>query len=425
MVLGPKWMGRVIPGREGGVLLLFSMVLLFQLSMVKYTLNLGNVATIINAMMLLGLSIMAMRNIVGSTFLPSIWGVYLIPGILVYLGYLQNISLSMTANVSAASCLGLVIPWAAYLSVPFLIRNTADSEAVWRFFYRIMLFICAIGVIEYFLTFEDVLPLRIIETPLGTFLSGGLTVFHMQEDQNPYYRFYAIFPEPGTFAMYLLPVIIYALVYKKYIGFALFAVSLYLTDSLGGEIGLLLLVLLYMFGKLRKSQLSIGVSVVTALILAAGLISFFSADLIEAYSSKNQSAEVRENNVVGVIENLPVLIVNHPLGFELNGESMSTIDSSDYFGSNFALGNALITGGLLSLLGYFMMLMSCLVISLISLVKRTSDLDHQVVFPSLLVAFIFIFQRATVMDSAIFAFLFAPSVIRYLKMARVQTAHAK
>jgi hypothetical protein len=156
-------------------------------------------------------------------------------------------------------------------------------------------------------------------------------------------------------------------------------------------------------------------------ILAVGFASYFSADFIEAYSSKNQSAEVRENNVANVIGKLPELVINHPLGFELSGESMSNIDSDDYFGSNFALGNALITGGLLSLLGYFMMLMSCLIISILSMARRISDLDHLVVFPSLLIALIFIFQRTTVMDSAIFAFLFAPSIIRYLQFTCEQT----
>jgi hypothetical protein len=186
---------------------------------------------------------------------------------------------------------------------------------------------------------------------------------------------------------------------------------------------LVLLLLLYIFGKIRQSNFSMGIGVFTGVILATGIVGYFSADFMEAYVSKNQSAEVRENNVANVIGKLPELVISHPLGFELSGESMSNIDSNDYYGSNFALGNALTTGGLMSLLGYFMMLMACLVISLMSLASRTSDLDHQVVFPSLLVAFIFIFQRATVMDSAIFAFLFAPSIIRYLQLAQVQ--HSK
>jgi hypothetical protein len=397
------------------------MVFLFQLGMVKYTLNLGYVATITNSLMLLGLSIMAVRNISGRTFLPAIWLFYLIPGILVYAGYFQNISRSMVANVGAASSLGLLIPWAAYLSVPFLIRSLADSETIWRFFYRCMLLVCGIGLIEYLLAFNGLLPLRIIETPLGTFLSGGLTVFHMLEDQSPYYRFYAIFPEPGTFAMYLLPAILYALVYRKYVGLTLFSISLYLTGSLGGVIALVLLALVYIYGRLRQLRYSIGVCVLAGCVLAAGLAGYFSADFAKAYAAKNQSAEVRENNVFGVIYNLPALIVDHPLGFELTGESMSNIDSKDYFGSNFALGNALATGGFMSLSGYFAMLTTCLVISLLSLARRIEDIDHQVIFPSLLVAFIFVIQRATVMDSAIFAFLFSPSIIRYLRVVRVQT----
>ncbi len=402
----------VILGREGSLFLLFSIVLLFQLSMVKYTLNLGGVGTIANFLMLLGLSSMAVRNIANRAFVPNVWFFYLIPGILVYAGYLLNISRSVVANISAAGSLGFLIPWAAYLVVPFFIRSLSDSETIWRFFYRTMLVVCVIGVAEYVLIFEGVLPPRIIETPLGTFLSGELTVFHMLEDQSPYHRFYAIFPEPGTFAMCLLPVILYALVYKKYIGLTLFTVSLFLTDSLGGMIGLIMLLSLYIFGRLKQSKFSIGISVVVVCIFAVGIASYFSSYLIEVYSSKGQSAEVRENNVANVVGKLPQLVINHPIGFLLNGEAMSSIDSDDYFGSNFALGNALIIGGLMSLLGYCMMLVSCLVIPSLSLARRIADIDHLVVFPSLLVALIFIFQRGTVMDSAIFAFLFSPSIIR-------------
>lgn len=398
-----------------GILLLFSLVLVFQLSIVKYTLDLGGPATIVNSLMLFGFSIIALRNIISQSFFPGVWGFYLFPGALVYTGYLLNIGMNAMANTQVASSLGLLIPWAAYLAVPFFIGNVSDTEIIWRFFYRSMILITAMGLLEYLLVFSGMVPLRTIETPLGIFVSGRLSILHMLEDGTAYSRFYAIFPEPGTFAMYLLPVLMYALVYKKYMGLLLFATALFLTESLGGFISLILLVLLYVFIRVRNSRFSLGVTVIPVLILAVGLVGYVSTGLSEAYRSKNISAEVREDNATNVIEKFPALILKYPFGMTLAEGSQSNIVNDDYFGSNFALGNALVLGGFFSLIGYFMVLGSCLAVSLASLTKRISGFDQQVVFPSLLALLPFIFQRTTVMDSATYAFLFAPSVIRSLQ----------
>jgi hypothetical protein len=43
------------------------------------------------------------------------------------------------------------------------------------------------------------------------------------------------------------------------------------------------------------------------------------------------------------------------------------------------------------------------------------SLEEKVVFCSLIVLFPFIFQREALWDSGIFAFLFAPSIIRFLQ----------
>lgn len=404
--------------RSGIGFLIFSMVLLFQLSMIKYTLGIGGVATVVNSLVLLGLSLLAAKNIVTGAFVPSVWGIYLLPGSLVYCGYLLNISMNLATNAGVVSALGLLIPWAAYLSVPFLIRNSIDGDTVWRFFYRFMFSVSVIGLLEYVAAFRGVLPLRAIDTPLGTFLSGGLSVFHSLDDGSPHDRLYAIFPEPGTFAMYLLPSIMYALVYKKYLGVIVFAGALYLTGSLGGFISLLLLVPLYVYVRVRSVRLSFGFSVFLLVILAAGLIGYVFPDLSEAYLSKNLSAAVRVANVSNALENMPSLVLKYPFGMTLAEGSLSNIVSEDYFGSNFALGSALVMGGLLSLLGYAMVLIYSLIIPLASLTERISNLDQRVVFPSLLVVMPFVVQRATVMDSAVFAFLFAPSIVRYLESRR-------
>ena len=394
---------------------LLLIILLFQLGIIKYTLGLAEIATVLNAVLLAALSALAFKNVAGGRFTPKVWLAYLMPGILIYTGYLLNIGLSMTIEFNAVSSLGLLIPWAAYLAVPFWLVRRGDEQGIWKFFYQCMLVVCLIGLLEYALVFGGLLSTRLIETPLGNFVSGGISVFHALDDGSPHYRFYAIFPEPGTFAMYLLPVMLYALVFKKYAAAAVFLVSLALTDSLGGFAGFLMLFLFFIYGKLRQAKISIGTGLLAFAIIGISLAAILGPELYETYAMKGQSREVREEGMVNVIQNLPQLIVDHPLGFRMTGQSLSATESEDYFGSTFALGTALATGGGLSLLGYFLALLVCVAVSVHALSMKRGDLDYWVVFPSLLVMLIFIVQRATVLDSALFALLFAPSIIRSLQ----------
>ena len=410
--------------RSGIVLALFTMVLLFQLSMIKYVLGIGGVATVANSLMLLVLSIIAVKIIAGGAFSQSVWGFYLLPGALVFIGFFLNVSLNLVANLGVVSYFGLLIPWAAYLSVPFFIPRVIDSETVWRYFYRFMFVICVATFLESFLVASGILSLRIIETHLATFLSGGLTVLLMLKDETAHYRLYGIFPEPGTFAMYLLPVIMYALVYRKYLGLIVFAVALVLTDSLGGFMSLILLVLLYAFIRMRRAKLSFGVSIIPSVLLAVALIGFVASDFSKTYSSKGESAEVRESNFSDVITKMPLLLLNHPLGLTLAEGTLSDIDDKEYYGSSFALGTAHAIGGDLAFLGYLLVLVVCLVVSFASIRKGLDDIDHRVIFPSLLALLPFVVQRATVMDSAAFAFLFAPSIVRHLQVSRARSEAA-
>lgn len=404
--------------RSGVVLMFFMVVLLFQLSMIKYVFGLTGIASMVNALMLLGLSILGIKNVVSGAFSMDVWKGYLLPGALVFGGFFLNISLNLISNVGVAGYLGLMIPWAAYLSVPFFIRTVADTEMIWRFFYRFMLIVSAIGLMEYVLIFNNILPLRVIETPFGSFLTGGVSIFLMPEYGIPHPRMHDVFPEPGTYAMYLLLVIMYALVNKKYFGLAIFAVAFVLSDSLGGYISLILLLLLYAFVRVRRTRFSIGVSMIPLLFMAVGLIGFVAPYLSETYSTKGESADVREKNFSDAIEELPSLLVNQPLGMTLAADTMSNTSDEMYLGSNFAPGTAYTIGGDLAFLGYSLVVMCSLFVALTSFKKGGVSFDQQVVFPTLIAVMPFVFQRATVMDSAAFAFLFAPSIIRYLQSVR-------
>jgi hypothetical protein len=407
--------------RSGIVLFVFFLIVLCQLSMLKFVLGIEGIASIVNSLMLLGFSILGLRNIVMGVFARNVWGAYLFPGILVFGGFLLNISLNLIDNPHVANYLGLIIPWAAFLAVPFFIRDLVETEKIWRFFYRFMLFVSIIGLLEYVLIFNNILSLRVLNTPYGNFLTGGISVFLMPADGLPHHRMHSIFPEPGTYAMYLLAAIMYALVNKKYFGLLVFAIAFFLTDSLGGYISLILLMLLFVFIKVRRTRFSLGVTMIPVFILAIGLVGYVAPYLSETYSNKGESAEVREGNFADVIEKLPSLMLDEPMGMTLAEESISNSAHNKYLGSNFAPGTAYTMGGDFAFLGYSAVIITCLWVSFVSLRNGSADFDQQIVFPVLLIAFPFVFQRLTIMDSATFAFLFAPSIIRYLRRKRSVT----
>ncbi len=396
------------------ILIIFSMVLVFQLTCIKFTLNLVDLSRLINLIVMVGLSVKAAKNVINGVFEQNVLKSYALPGIMIYTGFLLNMILS-----GATSAFGLLIPWAAYLSVPLLIRSVIDSETIWLFFYRFMLITTIIGLLEYNLVSMDVLSFRIIETPYGEFGSSLISIFHVIYDGSAYYRFYSVFLEPGTLSMFLLPAILYALNYGKFIGLTVFALAFFLTDSLGGYISLMILVLVYILMKLKQSGFAIGLASFFVLIFAIGIISFASPYISASYVQKDNSATVREKNASVTIQNLPNLMFKYPLGMRLpsGGGSFSEINNSDFSGSNFSPGVALITGGVIAFFGYMRVLINCIIIPIVSLMKpeRKYGLDTLVVFPSLIVTFPFVFQRTTFLESASFAFLFAPSLLRYLQ----------
>lgn len=138
-------------------------------------------------------------------------------------------------------------------------------------------------------------------------------------------------------------------------------------------------------------------------------------DFTLAYEKKQLSATVRVDNVMNTIINLPSMIVNNPTGFELTEGTSSASKNPYYYGSNFTPGHILQMGGISAFLGYSVILLVSLVVAFLRIIRKNLSLEEKVVFTSLIVFFPFIFQRTSIWDTAIFAFLFAPSIINFLQ----------
>ncbi|QTR46424.1 hypothetical protein J9253_00210 [Thiothrix litoralis] len=297
--------------------------------------------------------------------------------------------------------------------------NKINIEILWEYFYKIILLIMIASIIEYFLILNGFVSLRTINTSGGYFLSGIFSMMHGLENGDPHYRFYASFMEPGTLAMYLIPMIIYTFLKKRYYSLVIFAFAMYLTDSLGGFISVALAIPLLIY--YRSNKKNAFISLILLLLTTALLIFSFKNEFLERYEQKGNSASIREENFTQMINNLPELLSNYPFGIPLSENTEQAMANSLRFGFNFTPGNAYNLGGIFAFIGYITVLLLSLWYATTSLLKRTvSSNIEQIAIISTICLIPFIFQRATVWDSNIFSLLIAPFIISFLSSKKVR-----
>jgi hypothetical protein len=237
---------------------------------------------------------------------------------------------------------------------------------------------------------------------------------------------YGVFAEPGSFGMYLLPAIAYAAFRRSWLAVVLFVVSMGYTVSLGGFIGLAIMAVFFVH---RVSQRK-GPVVATLFVLgtvivltaSAGVLYTFFGDIAEY---KGGSAMEREDDLRMFFSRRIVEVIGTaPLGMDLRGDSVSAVGEANqlYTGSNFAPGTALVIGGVSALVGYLVFLgvnTFCWLRLLTHKARGTVFDCIYVSFPALVT---FVFQRATVFDSAFYAFLFAAPMLSLLKGTQAATS---
>jgi hypothetical protein len=311
------------------------------------------------------------------------------------------------------SYLGLLLPWATFISIPLLFKMRAiPVKKLWKHYYYFMITAIGLALVEYFFVLTGKYLPRMLVIPNGVFLSGKFALFHMLEDGSSHDRFYACFGEPGDLAMFLLPAMAYAFLYKKYFSLIIFLVAFYFTRSLGGMIGLtMLIILLPLFSENKKYKIY---SLFLAIIMGIAATVYLSGYFSEQIEEKGGSREVREESISKTITLLPVAIVEYPFGMKLEQTTSGYDKDKLYFGSNFTPGFAFVMGGVVSFLGYCLFLVISLWSGVFAIWRKGLSIEERVVFSSLIVLFPFIFQRGSVWDTALFALLYSPYILKWL-----------
>ena len=394
------------------VLYAFIITVFFQITMYRFIWGIELISRVLNIFTIVIFSSYSVHIFNKNRFNKNVLIYYIWPGFFVFIGLFINTTICSISNLSLINQYGRLIPWAMYLSIPNLLTSKKiNVSELWRYFNNFMFVSVLISITEYYLLLLGVIVPREIITPGGSFLAGFFSMLWADERGEIYYRFYSSFAEPGTLAMFLLPVMAYSFLHKKYFYLAVYLVAMFLTESLGGFIGCAMLIPLLVYFKYKKNWIyNVTMSLFSVLLLIILLGNEFN----ERYQVKNYSALEREENAIGVVTSLPSLFFKYPLGLPLVENTALAMQNPDYHGATFTPGNIFNNGGVLSFIGYISVLFVSLRYAISSLFRKVHSLDEQVAIVSIFCLIPFIYQRMVVWDTSVFALLFAPFVINYL-----------
>jgi hypothetical protein len=393
---------------------LFIIAFVFQITMLKFIWNLETISRIINTFYLLTVLFIFIYAIF-KEYKVKVWKYYLFPGVLIFSGLVINILISSLSDFTVLAQLGSAIPWLLVLVIPyFMDYKKVNFNYFWELSYQIIVTFVFLGLIDYYIIFINGNVSKYLETPYGDFIGGSFSILHMLLDGSPHFRFYSFFAEPGTLAMVLLPFIAYSILKKFYFGFLVLLTGFILSFSLGGYLSLLILLFLLFLHKSKKNN----ILVTSFFISIISLFTYFyvSNELVQMYENKGNSANIRENNFSNSITKIPSLIINYPFGIPLSNSTSEMEKDTNYTGSNFIPNNYLQSGGVLSFTGYLLFLIFSTKMSLKILFSKNKNysIENVVVAISIISILPFLFQRTTIWESSIFAFLFAPVLLNVL-----------
>lgn len=393
---------------------IFGIIVLFQLTTLKLSLKFVLLSRFVNGLFTVFLFIFLIYTIFQFKFNKKVLIFYFFPATIIILGLLFNILRSSYNSVDSLGYLSQVLPWMTFLVIPYFVQKDIFKQIdYWEIFSKFMFYTTIFSLIEYFLALNGSMTLNSVETPNGDFLTGNVAIFHKLSDDTPHFRFYSCFMEPGTFAMYLLPVICHSFYTQKYIRLILFLIAFYFTFSLGGIISLIIMTILVL---LKLNGIKKYLILVTFLFSGILYFSIFKDKLVEAYDEKGNSAIEREENISKTVINFSKILVNHPFGIPLKSETSDNQSNEYYLGTNFIPGVYLQSGGLIAFLGYtFFILFSIILSMFLYLFKNKINKTDLIFTISIISLFPFIFQRFTILESSIYAFLFSPYILYYLK----------
>ena len=394
------------------ILILFGSFI-FQITILRHIWGIENISRIFNFIILLSTSAYASYCLIKLKTTRRVWLAYIIPAWLIIIGTITNISINVLQNFSLLGQFGFALPWVLFLMMPRIVdKGLVNYQILWRYSYYLMLFIVITGLFDYYIIYYSGTSTRVLNTPYGVFLAGKFSILHMIEDGLPHFRFYASFAEPGSLGMMLLPFIFYSFLYKRYLGMFILGLGLYFSHSLGAYISLFFLVILYILFR-RKGKTNYVFLILSSTIIIIIAIGYVWPAITEEYEKKGVSRITREESFKRGINALPDLFINHTFGMPLSGTTKEAEQNELYTGTNFIPLVYLQYGGIVSFIGFCIIVCFSIYDALwILSQKKVIDIEDYIVAVSLIAMIPFLFQRMTIWETPLFALLYFPSLLK-------------
>lgn len=406
-------------GRHGLNAVLLSL-LLFQVTALKYLLDLQLISRLVNLVVFGGSIGLAGIVLFHDHHVRRVWTGYLLPALLAGLACSVNFAMAVGSRAGVSNQLGLILVVASMIAVVFFQkRGIVEKERLWKLYFVAMVLIVALGLLEYTLVFTSGYPLRSIDTDGGRYVAGRVSLLYETDLGLLHGRFYGAFPEPGTLAMWTLPALAYGVMRRRFIGVAILAVGFFLTRSLGGVISLLILGGVLLVAAARRTRFAVLLLPLVFVALVWGGFMFTENYAREANENRGvASLTVRVDAVVDMLANFPSLVAEAPFGLQRAASTAELTKNPLVFGTTFAVSNVFIQGGLLAVVGFVILVVQSALFAQSVVVRRNVGGIELVCAASIISLLPFVVQRTTVWESSLFALLFAPSILDYLERPR-------
>ena len=392
-----------------------TLYVVFMMTVLKFSLGLTSISWIFNGLIFVVAIFVILYGLVSSKFalLPSV--------LLISVFFLISSSLlNLFVNWSPSGLLQVsayILPWLALIMV-LVNREVAcrHYKSYWVWGNNFFVFICFVGLCEYLAVYTLGYrpPIMELDTGMGEYYVGYSTLLQKLHDLDiPYFRFQGPFGESGDLAMWASVFIVYNLLRRQYAYAAVLAVAIFGAFSPSAFISLFVAFLIY----IRSRSALIMPTVVLFTCVAIGI---FLTDIISIYNNiiemKVRSLGSRAETNLDFIDKLPFLIDAHPLGVPFFESSNEKIASGVGFSTSYgAIGNYMM-GGLMAFLIYIVFTFYLLFLSAYKIFLSKVSLIENELYMYYLMLFTYTVQRATLIDYAIFPFLFAPLLFEKVAM---------
>ena len=188
----------------------------------------------------------------------------------------------------------------------------ASGEAILRRYFELFFWFSVVGLI-FFIVAPSFHVMTLSVPPRTYFL--GLSSTLLDSGYAPFsafgaYRFQGLFDEPGTYGALAAAAAMWMAMQRRRIATAILLVALMLSQSFGGILALMVLVVAKLLGRLSL----VWRGAVLAVVVLAGIAIVLSVDQTTGYvANKVLSGQMRTQQLWSVVDRLPTLIA--PSGF--------------------------------------------------------------------------------------------------------------